>query len=573
MRKSLTLVIGGEAGQGLATVGQLLAQALTRAGHDFITYQGYHSRIRGGHNQFFIRICPEYSLAPEDRIDVLVALDEETLKEDGWRLRSGAIALVLVKDYQSEDPARLAVPYLELGGSERQVNMVALGILVGLMGLSSEEVSGFVSRQFKGLPEPLQAFAAAYEWIQKRATENWRLAEGPLEGQKSRLLMDGAEALALGALAGGIKFCSFYPMTPGSSLATTLAAWSKVWSDKLPLVVEQAEDEIAAINMAIGAAFAGAPALVTTSGGGFALMCEGVSLSGMTETPVVIVVAQRPGPATGLPTRTEQGDLELVLYAGHGGFPRAILAPAQAEDCFHLAARAARLAEKSQGPVFILSDQFLADSQRPLAPFDLSAVSPVNPLAEHKKAAAAMAADQEYQRYEVSEDGISPRLLPGYSEHLVMADSDEHTPDGHLTEDLKVRVTMQDKRLRKAAWLSQEALPPDYYGPEEPETILISWGSTKGAVLEAASKLTASGRKTAVLHFTQVWPLNTGRHAAYFKNFRLVAVEGNDSGQLAKLLKLALGRNLDAQLLRYDGLPITAEYILDQLAEKGKADQ
>lgn len=573
MRESLTLAIGGEAGQGLATVGQLLAQALTGAGYDFITYQGYQSRIRGGHNQFFIRICSKHFLAPEEQVDVLVALDEETLKEDGRRLRPDAVAWVLVKDYRGEDPARQAVPYLELGGGERQINMVALGLLAGLIGLNQQETLDLIADKFKGLAEPLQAFKAAYEWIQARTSPDRRLSAPPQAQRIPRLLMDGAEAMALGALAGGVKFCSFYPMTPGSSLAVTLAGWSKIWASRLPLVVEQAEDEIAAVNMAIGAAFAGAPALVTTSGGGFALMSEGVSLAAMTETPVVIVVAGRPGPATGLPTRTEQGDLELVLYAGHGNFPKVILAPAQAEDCFHLAARAARLAQESQGPVFILTDQFLVDSQRPLAPFDLGAVRPVNPLAEHRLAVAAQPPGREYQRYEITESGLSPRLLPGYSDHLVKADSDEHTPNGHLTEDLSVRVAMQDKRGRKAARLNQEARPPDYYGPEEPETILLSWGSTKGAVLEAAAKLTASGQKTAVLHFTQVWPLKIGPQPAYFSQARLVIVEGNAGGQLAKLLKPLLGRDFAAQVLRYDGLPITAEYILNRLAVEGRVDR
>jgi 2-oxoglutarate ferredoxin oxidoreductase subunit alpha len=324
------------------------------------------------------------------------------------------------------------------------------------------------------------------------------------------------------------------------------------------LIVEQAEDEIAAINMAIGASFAGAPSMVATSGGGFALMVEGVSLAAMTETPLVIVVAQRPGPATGLPTRTEQADLELVLHSGHGEFPRAIFAPGTVEECFHLTTGAFRLAEECQGPIFLLTDQFLADSYRAVAASDIESSPPVTISLSSQDIGAI-----PYKRFAITESGISPRLFPGMSEHLVVADSDEHTEDGHITEDLSVRTSMVEKRLKKGDWIKSKVIPPDIQGEEEPDVLLISWGSSKGAVQEAASILRSNGEKVATLHFSQVWPLVPGHFMKQFEQAReVVSIEGNASGQLARLIRRETGFHIKKQVLRYDGLPPTPESIL-----------
>jgi 2-oxoglutarate ferredoxin oxidoreductase subunit alpha len=370
------------------------------------------------------------------------------------------------------------------------------------------------------------------------------------------MMMQGNEAIALGAISAGVKFYSFYPMTPATSVGLTLAKWA----DKMGLVVEQAEDEIAAINMALGASYAGAPSMVGTSGGGFALMVEGVSLAGMTETPVVIVVAQRPGPATGLPTRTEQADLQFVLYAGHGEFPRAIFAPGTVEECFDLTRKAFFLAEKYQGPVFILTDQFLSDSYRSVAPFDVANLPPVQvPL-------NPVPGPRPYRRYAVTENGVSPRLLPGMSEHLVVAGSDEHTEDGHLTEDLTVRQQMADKRLRKAEGIRGEVIPPELKGDRNPDLLLVTWGSSKGSVLEAASHLRSGGKKTATLYFPQVWPLLQEQFLSDLQGARrVVSVEGNATGQLARLIRQESGFEIKDRVSRYDGLPITPEFILRQL--------
>ena len=566
MRDSLTIVIGGEAGQGLATVGELLSRILTRTGHHFLTFQGYHSRIRGGHNTFALKISLAPLGGPEDGADLVLSLNEETDLIDGPRLRPDGLLLAAGPGAKAPDGAAvLEVPYAELS-SPREMNMAALGLLMAALALPLAEASEEVDKLFKrlgGVEKPQAALKAAYYWGQTEIAGRYQVSPA-VPGHAPRLVMNGNEALALGAAAGGINFCSFYPMSPATTVSLSLAAWAA----EAGLVVEQAEDEIAAVNMALGAAYGGAPALVGTSGGGFALMGEGVSLSAMTETPVVITVVQRPGPATGLPTRTEQGDLNLVLYAGHGEFPRAILAPSCTEECFDLAVRAAHLAEGSQGPVFILSDQFLADCTRPIPPFDFQALpEPVNTAGIHKENEAVLTPGEEYARYraEVS-DGRSPRLLPGFSDHLVKADSDEHTPDGHITEDLAWRIKMQDKRLKKMGWLRERALPPDYQGAETPDILMVAWGSTKGAALDALQLLSARNEKAGLLHFNQLYPLRPEDWLPRLNGAgTVVFVEGNAAGQFAQLVRRECGFVPSRRVARYDGLPITAAYILERL--------
>jgi 2-oxoglutarate ferredoxin oxidoreductase subunit alpha len=402
--------------------------------------------------------------------------------------------------------------------------------------------------------ENRRALDGAFDWTMSRNLNGYRLP--PQESVPQRLMMNGNEIIALGAMAAGVKFCAFYPMTPSTSVALTLAGQARSQG----LVVEQAEDEIAAINMAIGASFAGVPSMVTTSGGGFALMVEGVSLAAMTETPMVVVVAQRPGPATGLPTRTEQADLELVLYAGHGEFPRVILAPTDAEECFHLTRQAFVLAERYQGPVFILTDQMLADCYRPVAPFDLDQASPIQAGCDPSQVGTP------YQRYAITDDGVSPRLIPGRSPHLVVADSDEHTEDGHITEDLGVRKAMVEKRWRKLQGMLTEVIAPDYQGDEHPEVLLVTWGSSKGAVLEAAMDLRHNGKRVATLCFSQVWPLLPDHFLPRLEAAgEVIGVEGNSTGQLARLIRRETGFHIRKLVLRYDGLPITPEHILREL--------
>ncbi|MGE4539420.1 MAG: 2-oxoacid:acceptor oxidoreductase subunit alpha [Desulfovibrio sp.] len=555
---SLNIVIGGEAGQGLVTVGEFLSRALVRAGYAIVVTQDYLSRIRGGHNTYAIRVDSREVTAPAEGIDLLVALSAQTLPLLRDRLSPRALVLADAAHGLSGHPG-LAIPYKELCPRPLFENTAALGALGSLLCLDPAWITGLIKEKFakKGeaiVADNLAVFQAATDWTASQKASFACLS--PAEPRGKRVMLNGNTAIALGGLAAGVNFGSFYPMTPGTSVMQALIDHS----DRMGVVCEQAEDEIAAVIMAIGASYAGARPMVSTSGGGFALMVEGVSLSGMLETPVTIVVAQRPGPATGLPTRTEQADLDLMLHAGHGEFPRAIFAPGTVEQCFHLAHRAVDTAERFQSPVFILTDQFLADSYRDVASFDLTSLPPVaRPL-------TAVADPAGYERYAVTDSGVSPRLVPGFTEATVVLDSDEHTPDGHITEDLAVRVTMQEKRMRKFAGLTRAALPPDLYGNADGATLLVCWGTTLGAAREAAAIRNARGEKTAVLHFSQVYPLvpdaflpilETAKHA--------VMVEGNFAGQLARLIRRETGYVFDALVTRFDGLPFTAAFILDRL--------
>lgn len=557
MGAAYNILIGGEAGQGLLTVGYLLTKSLVRSGYRVVVTQDYQSRIRGGHNTFAIRVSTEEITAPQEAVDLLVALDAETVSLHREQVSSRQL-VVADEAFGLADEACLKVPYKELS-SRRFANIVALGVASSLIGLDEELVARTTEMYFGKKGEKLaeenrQALRQAFEWCEKQRSRVEKLPS--IENPARRLMMNGNEAIVLGALSAGLRFFAFYPMTPSTSIGQGLAAIA----ERTGMVVEQGEDEIAVINMALGASFAGAPSMVATSGGGFALMTEGVSLAGMTETPVVIVVAQRPGPATGLPTRTEQGDLEFVLHAGHGEFPRAIFTPGSVEECFHLTRKAMEVAERYQGPVFLLTDQFLADSYRAIEPFDLPALSPVTIPPEVEAVA------EPYRRHAFTDSGISPRLFPGISKHVVVTDSDEHTEDGHITEDHSVRNRMVEKRLKKLEGMRGEAVPPEAWGDMDAELLLVSWGSSKGAVREAAETLRSGGDRVGTLHFSQVWPLVGGQFLAALEGAReVVCVEGNATGQLAKLIRRETGFIIKRTVLRYDGLPFTPESILREL--------
>ena len=555
--KTYNVLIGGEAGQGVGTAGLILAKSLVRSGYHIVVTQSYQSRIRGGHNTFAIRVGSNNVVAPQEPVDLLVALNAETvdLHKDELAPKGAVIA---DKAISTADGPWLAVPFKELAG-KRSVNTAALGVAASVLGLGKDLVSRAMEDVFgQAAPEAAeknrQALDKAFLWAARQPVVIEKLAGVP--DPPARMMINGNEGIALGALAAGLRFYSFYPMSPSTSIALALIEHAEAFGN----IVEQAEDEIAAINMAIGASFAGAAAMVGTSGGGFALMVEGVSLAAMTETPLVVVVAQRPGPATGLPTRTEQADLEFVLHAGHGEFPRAILAPGTVEECFFLTHKAFGLAEKCQGPVFILTDQFLADSYRAVAPL---VVDKSTGLGHYRKPPDG---PTPYRRYAITESGISPRLAPGESEHLLVAGSDEHTEDGHITEDLRVRKQMVQKRLRKQDVLRAEAIPPHFHGDAEPDLLMVSWGSSKGSVMEAAEELSNDSRRVATLHFSQVFPLVPEGFIGYLRAAaQVVAVESNAIGQLARLIRRETGFQITKRILRYDGLPMTPEYIIGEL--------
>lgn len=561
-----TIKIGGEAGQGIQTIGDLLGHVFAASGYHVFSHQDYESRIRGGNNFYQIRISDKEITSSRNKVHLLVALNQEgvvryekELTPDGQVLYDSQF---LKQKYNK--PNYVDVPLLQLameaGGEKVMANTVAVGAVIGMLGMEPEIMNKVIAKIFskKGediLERNLAASRAGYNFAQK-ACLNCNFSVSALAEPK--LLISGNEAIALGAISSGLKFYSAYPMTPSTGIMNFIAEHA----EKLGIVVEQAEDEIAAVNMAIGASFAGVRAMTATSGGGFALMVEGLSLAGMTETPLVIVLGQRPGPATGFPTRTEAADLLFALFAGHGEFARILLAPGTPEQAFYLTNKAFDLAEKYQVPVIILSDQYLADSQWGYEKLDLSQVI----YNDYRLRGETFENLKDYQRHVLTESGISPLAAPGEARHLVVTDSDEHDEAGHITEEALIRIKMVEKRLfKKIPLIRKEIEPPMIYGHEDPEVVLICWGSQYGIVKEVVDHL-FDDFKIAMLHFKEIYPFPTDESwLKIFENKKLVvSIEQNATSQFAKLLAMETGVKINKFINRFDGRPFT----LDELKEK-----
>lgn len=562
-QEDISIVLCGQAGQGVQTVEFLLTRLLKRAGYHVFATKEYMSRVRGGANSTTIRVSGKPVRASVSRMDILIALNRGAVEHVAERLSPETV--VLAEKGDIGDPSVLEsstffdVPFVKIAsdiGNKIYSNIVAVGAITACLGVDLEHVTSYVKRYFSGKSEEIvqdnvKAAEAGYEAAGRlRLPEDFRLDVAPHARVKDELLLNGAEAVALGAIAGGCNFISAYPMSPSTAVLAFLAQHGRDFG----ILAEQAEDEIAAINMAIGAWYAGARAMVTTSGGGFALMTEGVSLAAMLESPVVIHLAQRPGPATGLPTRTEQGDLELALYAGHGEFPRIILAPGTLEEAFYLTQKAFNLADKYQVPVFVLTDQYFIDSYYNMLMLDLSNLKVEKHVVKTSKA---------YRRYEPVKGGMSPRGMPGHGDGLVAVDSDEHDEEGHITEDLDLRVKMVDKRLAKGEALKKEIVRPELVGPKDYRNLAICWGSTYHVVKEGLAEL---GRDdTAMLHFKQVYPLHSKTADYVRKAKKTVVVESNATGQFRKLIRLHAAVDADEGLVKYDGLSFTVEDIAEAL--------
>lgn len=552
--QDLNVVIAGSAGEGVQTVGDILAAAVSAQGYAVSTWQEYESRIRGGLNSYVVRVGEKPRNAPLEKADVLLALNRRAVDKYEKRLKPEGTLLFR----ETLEGRRMAVVDF-LGIAEDEVggkiyaNTVALGALAAVLGMDLDGLKAVLGRVFGDKSDDVQqanqqAADKGYQAANKTCGD---VCPWTLDGAGgSYLLMTANDAIPLGAAHAGCRFISAYPMTPSTGIITTLARER----DRLGVFAEQAEDEIAAINMALGAWYAGARSMVSTSGGGFALMVEGLSLAAITETPIVIHLAQRPGPATGLPTRTEQGELLFALHAGHGEFPRAIFAPGTLEDGFYLTQKAFNLADRYQVPVFILTDQYFIDSYYNLPPFDLSGVA-------HLDSVIRMTAN--YERYAFTEGGVTPRGIPGYGNGFVVVDSDEHDEQGHITEDHDIRSRMVEKRLQKSDALVREAVLPEWIGPHDAETLVICWGSTVHLAAEAIAK--TKGGKQAVLYFKQVYPLHPGSVDLIRKAKRLCIVENNATAQFAQILQSQFQTDIPVKILKYNGLPFTVEELAHKL--------
>lgn len=553
----LSLRIAGEAGQGLVSVGNMLAAAFVKSGLHVFTGESYMSRIRGGLNWFDIRFGDEELFGLRDKPDLLVALSETALELLTDDLTEGGIVLYGGKEETSGaacfDFEAIAK---EAGGGRIMVNSVAAGAILAVLGYDTAVLEKHLAEEFRRKSAEIveKNVACVKAGYSAAAGKEISIDAPQPAGKPSGALTGGAWAIGLAAATSGVKLATSYPMSPSTATLT----WLAKLSDRYGIVVEQAEDEIAAVNMICGATYAGVPAMTTTSGGGFALMCEGVSLAGMMELPIFILCAQRPGPATGLPTRTGQEDLRLTVFAGHGEFAKAVFAPGDQRQCYEITRHALETAHRFQTPVILLTDQHLQDAMKNTEPLG-EEYRPIDRCLVENPGA-------DYRRYEVTDGGISPRAIPGGAA-LVVCDSDEHDEAGHITEDLEVRVRQQDKRMAKHEGLIDAFLEPELHGDDGAETLLVCWGSTYGAAREAVDRLAADGESAAMLHFSQVWPLNIEKINRRLEPFkRVIVVEGNYTGQLAMLLRAeGCAKELD-RMNRYDGMPITAEFILRELS-------
>jgi 2-oxoglutarate ferredoxin oxidoreductase subunit alpha len=557
-----TIVIGGEAGQGIQTVGQLLAAACHGAGFEVLAVNDFESRIRGGHSSIGLRVADRPVSAPCRRIDLLVALDAPSeavhrsdLAEDGLVLADRAAGLA--------EGRALSLPLEQMAreaGGKILANTVAAGACLGLLGAPEDHCRRIVRQQFEAkgdevVDRNIVAFTAGYA-ATRNAAFNGRIQAGWDRPPRGRL-MEGNLSVALGAVAADCRVGAFYPMSPATGIMAQLASLS----GRYPLVVEQAEDEIAAANMVVGASFAGVRAMTATSGGGFSLMTEALGLAAITETPMVVVDAMRPGPATGLPTRTAQGDLNFVIHASQDEFPRFVFAPGSPEQAFETMARAFELSERFQVPAIVLVDQFFNDSL-----FTVTDFPPQPKVVRHIIGDADMADPAAYRRFAVTADGVSPRALPCRGKALVVAASDDHREDGHLSETMADRRKMVAKRFAKLPAMTARMRPPETLHPEA-DLLLATWGSSRGAVWEAVETLREAGRSVGAVHFCDLWPFPAEAAGELFATRPWVTVEQNYSGQLGRLVREQTGLKPAGRITRTDGRPFFAEEIVAGLKE------
>ncbi|TXT55914.1 MAG: hypothetical protein BAJATHORv1_30297 [Candidatus Thorarchaeota archaeon] len=567
----LNFNIGGVAGQGIDTIGDLLAQLFVGACFYTHTIKSYRSRIRGGYNYTQVRVSSEPVYAPVDEIDIVIALVKEGITRQRDQLVDGGV-IIFDKSIEFEDmeschfPAPLKETAEEVGGSEKMTNVAAVGTLLSVLNFPFSMIEDALSVVFKKkgdniIQKNIDVAKSLYEYTQKEFKSKCRhdLTDAEKGACRDWLLLNGNEGLAFGAMAAGLKWISAYPMSPSTSVFQTIMQSAQ----ELEIGALQTEDEIAAINMAIGASYAGARTMVTTSGGGFSLMVEGLGLAAMTETPIVIYDAQRGGPSTGLPTRTEQSDLMFLLFASQGEFPRVMFAPKDPQEGFEVAIRAFNLADRFQIPALILGDQHFADSILNIEHLDVSNV-------EIDRGKIAPDDIEDYKRYELTEDGISPRAFPGDKGKVVVSTGNAHLEDGHVTEDPIVRKAMVEKFLKKTPQILEEMQEPRIFGPEDAKTTLMTWGSTWGAAYEAMKILSSNGMSINQLHFCDVYPLRDETLRTIFDTAdQIISVEQNSTSLFAKLVRMETGLAVHHEVNKYDARPMTARWIMKQLKEAG----
>jgi 2-oxoglutarate ferredoxin oxidoreductase subunit alpha len=576
MKHSFAVSIGGAAGQGVATPGNIFARIFARRGLHLNAYNAYQSIIRGGHTFLTIRTGPERVTSFGDQIDLLIPLNQDTMDRHLGLLGPGAAVVYneeTIKPGAAAEGVQLCpLPVSQLTHNSRnklEQNTLAVSAGLSMMGIGFQPLAEVLAHQFKKkgeavVSENVEVARGAYDY----ATSHFKPFDRPLPMTDSpKAVLTGNMALAMGGAAAGVKFYCAYPMSPSTGVLHWMAAHAR----KAGIMVRQVEDEIGVINMAIGAAHAGVRAMCATSGGGFALMTEGLGMSAMIETPVVVIDVQRAGPSTGVPTKTEQGDLWQMLGAGHGDYPRIIATPTDILDCFTMVPEMHNLADRFQCPGIILTDLLLSEGTASVDPADLDFNVEID--RGDLISSSSMNGANGYKRYLFTESGVSPRAIPGVPGHNHTVATDEHMEDGVLISDEFTnpvkRRAMMEKRQRKTVGIEAAVEPPALQGPAVADVTLIGWGSTQGVIQEAREILAEEGIDANQLQIRWMVPLHGEAIVEILKSSRrTIIIENNHSGQFARYLRSETSFVPDGYIRKYDGEPFMPHHIVEAVKEQ-----
>jgi 2-oxoglutarate ferredoxin oxidoreductase subunit alpha len=572
------LSIGGAAGQGIATPGSILARIFTRRGLHLYAYNAYQSIVRGGHIYLTVRIADQQLHTHGDNLDLLICLNQDTMNRHLGLMESGGRVIFdggAITPGTAGDGVQLCpMPVAELsGGSRNKVlqNTIALGVVMHLLGLDFQVLSDALTLQFQAkgqavLDENVGAAQAGYD----HAVANFEPFPNPVPAEaKPQALWTGNEALAMGGAAAGVKFYTAYPMSP----STGVLHWMAQNARDLGIMVRQGEDEIAVANMAIGAAHTGCRAMTATSGGGFALMTEAIGAAAMMEIPIVVINVMRAGPSTGVPTKTEQGDLWQALGASQGDFERFIVAPRDALDAFDTMPELFNLCDRYQCPGIVMTDLLISEGTFSVDADDIDMHPTIDRGALITESVNESGATGNYLRYEYTESGISARALPGLEGYVHVVATDEHDQDGVLISDEYTnphkRRLMVEKRARKFADIAAAMAAPELEGPADAEVTLIGWGSTYGVIKEALVQLEALGITANHLPIKWIVPFHSRAVMDIVSGAKhTIIVENNYSGQFFRYLRSETGLDVDGHIRKYDGEPFMPHHIVDGVVEQ-----
>jgi len=580
MKQTFAIAIGGAAGQGVATPGDIFAKIFSRRGLHLNAYNAYQSIIRGGHTFLTIRTGPEKVTNMGDRLDLVIPLNQDAMDRHLGLLTDGAACIynaeTITPGAAAEGVALCPLPVSKLADITRNKvaqNTLAVGAGLSMMGIGFQALEEVLAEQFKKkgdtvVSENVGIARAGFDY----ASANFRPFAWPLPMTGNRYaVLSGNTAMAMGGAAAGVKFYCAYPMSPSTGVLHWMAAHAR----RANIMVRQVEDEIGVVNMAIGAAHAGVRSMCATSGGGFALMSEGLGMSAMMETPVVVIDCQRAGPSTGVPTKTEQGDLWQMLGAAFGDYPRVLAAPLDIGDCFKIIPEIFNIADRFQCPGIVLCDLLLSEGRLSVDPKDLD----FNPVIDRGElittatSASSTHGNGGYKRYKITESGTSPRAVPGVPGYTHTAATDEHEEDGVLISDEFTNPTkrraMMEKRMRKVGGIEASVPPPALVGPRDAEVTLIGWGSTKGVIEEACEILTEQGISANHLQIRWLVPLHGEAILEILKDSRhTFIVENNYSGQFARYLRSETSYVPDGYIRKYDGEPFMPHHIVEAVKEQ-----